>query len=44
MVYFNIMGRGVLYFMRYIDYEESAITLTAEIRVSNTVDGIISLR
>ena len=30
--------------MRYIDDEESAITLTPYIRVSNTVDGIMFLR
>ena len=43
MVYYYIIGWGVLYFMRYIDDEESALTLTLEIRFSNTVDGIMFL-
>ena len=29
--YILFLGRGVLYFMRYIDDEESTITLTLEI-------------
>ena len=36
-----IIGRGELFLMRYIDDQESTITCTLEIRVSNTVDGIM---